>query len=382
MNHLEKAIFLSKAKPINFRIELSDSIRLDSFILELLIEFKLIHKFKRFHLKKYSNILKKLMANCLTSNLFTIDLSNRKVNNQAIKRIVAFLLKKNYIVKYNGFINKIKSKKTRILFTQEFKALIQINNISSNNIVNEGNNLILLKNDKKELVEYSDSNKKILLEEYNDLYKKNILSIADEIIPYSPLYRIFNNSKYSLGGRFYGSQVQNIAKQKRSQLLINGRETIELDFPCLHMSILYSFKNQELNSDAYYIKEYADERPLIKFITLIMMFTKSIDKAVKVILFKKFKNNSFYSNKINHIIFLLLEKHSLIKDLFFKPKLCLKLQNIESRIASKIIKHFTKKGIIILPIHDGFICEKKYKNELNSIMKKSFFIQTGFKIDF
>lgn len=382
MNHLEKAIFLSKAKPINFRIELSDSIRLDSFILELLIEFKLIHKFKRFHLKKYSNILKKLMANCLTSNLFTIDLSNRKVNNQAIKRIVAFLLKKNYIVKYNGFINKIKSKKTRILFTQEFKTLIQINNISSNNIVNEGNNLILLKNDKKELVEYSDSNKKILLEEYNDLYKKNILSIADEIIPYSPLYRIFNNSKYSLGGRFYGSQVQNIAKQKRSQLLINGRETIELDFPCLHMSILYSFKNQELNSDAYYIKEYADERPLIKFITLIMMFTKSIDKAVKVILFKKFKNNSFYSNKINHIIFLLLEKHSLIKDLFFKPKLCLKLQNIESRIASKIIKHFTKKGIIILPIHDGFICEKKYKNELNSIMKKSFFIQTGFKIDF
>jgi hypothetical protein len=382
MNHLEKAIFLSKAKPLNLRLELQESKPLNDLILSLLIDFKRDLKFKRFHKTKYIQLLKKLIANALSSNLFTLDLSNRHKNTITLKKLILFMIKKEFIVIYKGFKNTNKSKKTRILFTPKFKDLIHLYNISSNNIILENNNLILLKNENKDIVGYNKSNKTIMLEEYNSLYKKNILSIIDEIVPYSPLYRIFNNSKYSLGGRFYGSYVQTITKQKRSQLLINGRSTCELDFPCLHMSILYSFKNQELKYDAYYLKEYPEERSLIKFITLILMFTKSIDQAVKVILFKKFKNNAFYSNKINHIIFLLLEKHSLIKDLFFKPKLCLRLQNIESRIASLILKHFTKKQILILPIHDGFICEKKYHDELKEIMKKSFQKQTKMEIDF
>lgn len=381
MQDLEKALFLSKAKPINTAITISPSTEVSSLQFQLFINSFIQHfKIKRFHSEKYIKIFYNIIANAIHSNLISVSLSNRKKNNNTLKKVILFLIHKEYATKYTGYKNAYKSKKTRILFKPQFYQFIKDLNISAENIQRNNNDLIILKNEEKNIVEYNKSKKYNFLLNYNELLKQQIISIKNEIIPYSPIYRIFNQSKYSLGGRYYGSIIQNFPKSKRQDLLFNGRKTEEIDFPCLHISILYSFKNSSINIDAYYLKEYPDERSLIKFILIILLFSKSKEQAIKAILFKKYKNNSFYFNKINHIIDLLLEKHSLIKDLFFKPKLCLKLQNIESRIASMIIKHFTNKNIIIIPIHDGFICEQTHATKLKEIMIKSFFKQTKTQI--
>ena len=42
----------------------------------------------------------------------------------------------------------------------------------------------------------------------------------------------------------------------------------------------------------------------------------------------------------------------------------------DSHIASQVIQHFMDLEIPILCIHDSFICQKRYANELNDVMKK------------
>ncbi|NMC61735.1 MAG: hypothetical protein GYA55_01060, partial [SAR324 cluster bacterium] len=54
------------------------------------------------------------------------------------------------------------------------------------------------------------------------------------------LYRIFNNSDFKQGGRFYGAPYQRIPGQIRKFLTINNEAVVELDFACLHPSMLYN----------------------------------------------------------------------------------------------------------------------------------------------
>ena len=51
--------------------------------------------------------------------------------------------------------------------------------------------------------------------------------------------------------------------------------------------------------------------------------------------------------------------------------------NKDSKIALSVIGYFTEKNIPILPIHDSFIVQKKYREELRKIMSESFENVTG-----
>jgi len=58
----------------------------------------------------------------------------------------------------------------------------------------------------------------------------------------------------------------------------------------------------------------------------------------------------------------------------------LRIMNLDSRIALDVIDHFAKQNIPILPVHDSFIVQDKYKHELRLIMEHSYEKHTkGFK---
>ena len=57
----------------------------------------------------------------------------------------------------------------------------------------------------------------------------------------------------------------------------------------------------------------------------------------------------------------------------------LRIVNKDSKIALDIINHFVKQGRPILCIHDSFIVEQKYKNELKNVMKKTYTKHTKFR---
>lgn len=48
------------------------------------------------------------------------------------------------------------------------------------------------------------------------------------------------------------------------------------------------------------------------------------------------------------------------------------MQNKDSLMALEIVYHFYQKGIPVLPVHDSFIIEKQYTEDLKKEMKAIF----------
>jgi hypothetical protein len=55
------------------------------------------------------------------------------------------------------------------------------------------------------------------------------------------LHRVFLDRRHKLdrGGRFYGAWYQNIPKEYRQHIMIDGAPTMELDYSALHPNLLY-----------------------------------------------------------------------------------------------------------------------------------------------
>lgn len=54
--------------------------------------------------------------------------------------------------------------------------------------------------------------------------------------------RIFNNSSFRQGGRFYCHWSQMIPSEMRKQITIDSEKTVEMDYSCLHLSMLYGLE--------------------------------------------------------------------------------------------------------------------------------------------
>ena len=65
------------------------------------------------------------------------------------------------------------------------------------------------------------------------------------------LARIFNDSKWGVGGRFYNGWWQEIPSKYRKYITIDEGYTIELDYSALHPHIVYFQNDLELRDDAY-----------------------------------------------------------------------------------------------------------------------------------
>jgi len=66
---------------------------------------------------------------------------------------------------------------------------------------------------------------------------------------------------------------------------------------------------------------------------------------------------------------MVMQAHKKIQKYFYKG-IGVKLQYRDSKIAERILKHFTRKNIVCLCIHDSFIVPEQYQDELNDVMKK------------
>jgi hypothetical protein len=123
--------------------------------------------------------------------------------------------------------------------------------------------------------------------------------------------------------------------------------------------MLYDCSNiKPFQGDAYTIKGYEHWRNECKVAMLIVFNSNNINVAKKALRDKINDSNGFLkkisSDEIDIIFNGLMELHSPIAKWFFSG-VGTRLQNIDSRIASNILKFFTKEGKPCLPIHDSFI---------------------------
>jgi len=241
--------------------------------------------------------------------------------------------------------------------------------------------------------------------------------------------RVFNhclegttaNELTKYGGRFY-DHICATPSDYRKLLKINGNNTIELDFSAFHPTLIYAkYLGIECSDDPYSV-DYNHEkffnqtncelRTVLKCLMTRMLNVdikiqkKGLHKAVydkiideiaecygykikyrpqerngKLVISRATEKPTGISKEIvNELYFLLKEKHQQIVHLM-DGKLGLLALKLESDICFEILKYFLlKRKICVIPIHDSFVIEEQYADELKEVMIKSFQKITGTNI--
>lgn len=391
--------FLDHSRPLLFNLQPVRWKDEEKLLKDMAIFFKAK---KRFHQKKYILALRVLGANFLyyksiSSALFVrLGLSktfyniDSRYNPFGIKGdimigLLSFLSSKKYISIIKGFYFENNSKLTRVDLTSSGWLLLGEDQ-QSLSFIKEVED-VRLKDCAKNLVGYMDSyrTKKMRnqLLRYNKLLAASNISFKDKIMPQQRIYRIFNNSSFKQGGRFYGGEFQLMPKKDRKSLRINNQKVSEFDYHCLHLSILYHNKKIIFEGDAYSLSGYNSRfRPLVKKAIYIILNSASFGVARKAVQYEINKGN-YPKCEARDLIHKICLKHKPIIEDFFNPKIGLDLQYKEALIAEAIIDKFLKikTPSLVLPIHDSFICpaylDKFLTSAMNSAYKK---ISKGFEI--
>jgi len=184
--------------------------------------------------------------------------------------------------------------------------------------------------------------------------------------------RVFNNRNFEQGGRFYTS-FQNIKKELRRDIMINGSETCEIDYKGLHIKMLYNLEGIEYEADPY-IPIEGFERKEVKLLFQILLNSKNkvqTLRAARTHLNKKLVD-------IKRALIIIEKKHSRISR-YFNSGIGIILQNYDSQIAENILNYFVKEEVPCLCIHDSFIVPESYRLDLTEAMNYNYEEKFNFK---
>jgi hypothetical protein len=199
------------------------------------------------------------------------------------------------------------------------------------------------------------------------------------------LDRIFNDTDFNLGGRFYHGWWQEVPKDYRPYITINHQAVVELDYKHLHPAILYGKKNsKELQSglDAYTLdmKGFVPEhRDALKLIFQYMINNNLKKDVVNTIKANHLANLFPYSPK--ELLEEMIKRHTPIKEYFFNKEMGKQLQKIDSDIAEYcMLEMINKYDSLVLPVHDSFIVQQDKIHILKEVMIEAYNKFVGGKV--
>jgi hypothetical protein len=243
-------------------------------------------------------------------------------------------------------------------------------------IIQEYNNLLERSRIDVDVECLSQKDRDALVKNMTDMQMKDkriILRLADKAV-----YRVFNNGSLEEGGRYYGAWWIGAPSIVRKYITINGNPTVDLDYSGIHVHLLYALKGinyADLNEDAYTLDDGLPDRKLNKLILLTAFNAKnSFDTASAVFddMRKKGKLTYYGLTEFDQIytkLELLKKKHKPIQGEIANDY-GRKLQYFDSCVIEKLIKHYTKKDIPILTVHDSVICEVQHAELVRDKMWK------------
>jgi hypothetical protein len=192
------------------------------------------------------------------------------------------------------------------------------------------------------------------------------------------LRRVFSNSSFNDGGRFYGHWVESLPKKYRKHLIINGQPVCEIDYNEFHIRLLYDHMGLKPpnSKDLYRVLGYLPtKRKLLKKVLNAHICAKSNIQALKGVL-KDIKDDDDLKNitydEIKVFSKLLFKKHGKVIT-YLNSGYGTKLQRLDSDLTESIIFNLLNKGIPVIPIHDSFIVPKYEQKHLEAAMKEEYF---------
>jgi len=174
--------------------------------------------------------------------------------------------------------------------------------------------------------------------------------------------RVFYRADWNLGGRFHGGWWQSIKEDWRKQIYINDETTIEVDYSGLHVNLLYGLQGIQPPLEDHYALEHllldftaGEQRKVVKGIVLNAINAATVKKAFQAYQVdqpSKSKERKLKHKQLHLLLDAFKEKHPTLGDSLGTDK-GVELMNVDGRITTKIINHFTKKNIPVLTIHDS-----------------------------
>jgi hypothetical protein len=150
--------------------------------------------------------------------------------------------------------------------------------------------------------------------------------------------------------------------------------------------MMYNLLGIQLLNDPYMLNGFNDDlRGLVKLAANIMINASSNASARGAIMkiLKKKKNEKYKSLlsscnlSITDMMNKIIHEHEMIAR-YLNSGIGSKLQNYDSHIANNILNHFTRQGKVSLCVHDSFLVEKRYQDELEEMMKYYYFIRFNY----
>jgi REP element-mobilizing transposase RayT len=189
-----------------------------------------------------------------------------------------------------------------------------------------------------------------LSEDHPDLSRVTKINrfLKDHKWPQRGPIRVMYKKNPVYSGRVY-SRFQNMPKELRAQMRIDGKETVELDYKSNHLMMLIAMLGQPLPDDPYLAiaSKSASSRDQVKTFITASLGADSEVKAFNSLKRKRFNKELF--NKIKVATTSLYEGLPLFKGVGVM------LQSLEGQIALDIMDAGANEGIVVLPVHDSYI---------------------------
>ena len=197
--------------------------------------------------------------------------------------------------------------------------------------------------------------------------------------PQVGLRRIFAKGRMDRGGRMYGGWWQTVPKDYRRFITINGRPTVEVDFSELHPTMLYILANQKAPENIYDVGIMTPgDSPYDSQIEPHKSRRKIIKKFMNALINDEqglYRLSAADSNKLGmsheQLKQAVVDKHPVLVRSFCTDA-GLYLQFLDSEIAIRVMMRLMSQQIVALPIHDSFLVQVEFEQELMAAMREEF----------
>lgn len=223
----------------------------------------------------------------------------------------------------------------------------------------------------------------VLDEEFEKVYKEmngnrnSGRASTDMFFGNADVYRVFSNSTFDQGGRFYGGWWENLPRDFRQFIRIDNHMAVELDYSCLHPTLLYLEDGLPVpDGDMYEVLGFPPEaRGFLKAALNIIVNTKNrtaAQRAIRQAQRKKKKSKRPFpplpqGMTLDEIFDGFSAKHHPIENHFFSTG-GRRLQRIDSDIAERVMLRLVSRDIAVLPLHDSFLVSRLYADDLADAM--------------
>jgi len=192
------------------------------------------------------------------------------------------------------------------------------------------------------------------------------------------LRRIFNQGSLDKGGRLYGGFWQDLSREKRSMLLIDGQPIASVDFAQMSVRLSYAQVGAPIPTDGvddlYSVVGLGGSRDGVKLVMNALLAADKIPQRMPQGTREYFPARV----KIADIIEAISRRHPALAQLFGSAQSGTH-QHIESRVILRVMARLRDLGVVALPVHDCVLVPWSNAALAKAVMEQMFEEETGGK---